>query len=311
MPSLGLTTDEIKGALGHYVGVSRTVANWDADVTADMNRIIRGGMRKFYSAHNWTFLEQPLKIVTTAPQTTGTIAIANGVVTLTGSTWPSALVAEYRLAPSGGGLYEFSVRTSGTVATLLDTSVTLAAGATYTLYRVNYPMGTNFAGWLDPVTRENDTIVREMATLPEWEVRAIGDVTRLRKGEPEVFSVTQQLADTNIAVATYYVRVFPLPDAVYVLSSRIRIQPSDVLAETGSTVIMNPVFSECLLEAILCTAEMFVNDTAGVHAARWQALLADAVKKDQSMRGTRTLKPRDALQRDPLYYLKTAAVEYN
>lgn len=311
MASLGLTTDEIKGALGHYLGISRDATKWDADTVLDTNRFIRAGMRKFYAAHQWSFLEQAIKIVTTAPQTTGSIAVAAGTVTLTGSTWPTALVAEYLLAPESGGLYTFASRTSGTVAVLNDTSVTLTAGEEYTLYRINYPLPSYFAGWLDPVTRENDTIVREMATLPEWEVRAAGSTTHLREGTPEAFSVTQALADTDIAVPTYYLRVYPLPDNVYVLSSRVRVQPADVLDEAGTVIIMHPVFSECLQEAILSTAEMYANDQAGVHSLRWTELLTQSIEADRKLRGTRTLKPRDNAMRDPLYYLKVAPVEYD
>lgn len=311
MATLSLTNDEVYGHLGFFLSISRNPDDWDDQTEEDVQRIIRSGKRKFFGAHNWGWLEQAFTVVTLAPQTTGTIAIVNGVVTLTGATFATDLVANYVIVPDGGGVYKFASRTSTTVATLYDTSVNVDALSTYALYKVNYAMPANFGGWLDPITRENNTCVHEMATIPEWEVRAFANRNTVREGAPEAFSVSQFQADEETGIPTYYLTVYPLPNAVHILYSRIRIQPGDTLDMDNDVSIVHPVFAECLLEAILAAAEVHANDTKGVHADRFTEILVDAVKKDNAMRGTRSLKPRDPMVRDPNFQLLVAPVEYN
>jgi hypothetical protein len=232
------------------------------------------------------------------------------VVTLTGSTWPSALVAEYMLK-IGSSLYRVNTRDSSTQCTLYDTTLDAAAGTTYVLYRVNYPIGTDFGGWLDPITLENENRgVQEMATIPAYELRGFSSVAGPRAGKPEAFAVTHLLATNTLAVPTYYLSIYPLVDAKYVLTGRYRVQPGDALGETGSATIIDPLFSECLLESILSVAEQNVFDAPGVHTQRYMETLVQCIEKDKLMRGTRRLKPQDAPSRVRNFQLLIAPVEY-
>lgn len=308
MASLSLNTQDIYAHLGMFLAISRDSTDWDTQTTQDVQRIIRGGLRKFYGAHNWRMLEQNVTLVTAAPQTTGTVTIVDGVVTLVGSTWPATVVNNYLLVVSSQ-IYRVQTRNSGTQITLYDTSVDAAALTTYALYKVNYDLPSNFGGWLDPVTLENDQQLREYNSIPSWQLSTVTNAPgRIVSGRPEGFAVSQRLADEDVAVPTYFLSVYPLPDNVYTLYSRIRIQPSDGLDETATTAVANPLYGECMLEAILAAAEVYMNDTAGVHAQRFQEILQDTINKDRAMRGTQRLYPRRGSYLDPLYQLRIAPV---
>lgn len=293
------------------MGISRDVADFSTDDVLDTNRIIRAGLRKFYTAHNWRHLEENLKIVTVVPYATGTVTIVAGVVTLVGGTFPTDTVTNYVFQPAAGGIYEVSVRTDGTHITLFDTTVTAAAGSTFKLYKVNYDMPSLFGGWLDPIHIENETrCLREMVTVPEWQLRGFNGVNLIRTGVPECFSVSQRHA-TGTSVPTWYLTIFPLPTSVKVLTGRYRIQPFDQLdLASPATAIADPAFSECILAAILSAAEMYVYDVQGVHTQRFTELLAAAIKKDGCMRGTQHILSRDNALFDPLYNLRIAPITY-
>jgi hypothetical protein len=66
---------------------------------------------------------------------TGTVAIAAGVVTLTGGTFP-VWDADKMTFVYGGTYYTVSVRTDGTHITLTDTSLTVAGPVAYALYNL-------------------------------------------------------------------------------------------------------------------------------------------------------------------------------
>ena len=294
MATLATTNSEIYALVGMTLGIGRDSTAWDATTLADVNRVIRSGRRRFFGAHNWAFLEQHIQVLTAAPYATGTITVASGVVTLAGGTFPTN--AAFSVLTTGDstydGLYEVSTRDSGTQVTLHDTNVTIGSATTFSLYQYRYALPSNFGGWLDPVVRENNNNMsvelNEYATLPEWIVRGIGNRTNLRTGDPELFAITQ-IADEETGIPAYYLDVYPLPDAVYVLKSRMQVVPGDSLAE--STAVTHMVFTEVMIESILASAEVFLG-APGVHMQRFQELLPEAIRKDRQMRGTRTVRPR-------------------
>lgn len=308
MASLGISESEVFALIATVLGISRDSADWDTQTTADIDRVIRMGRRKFFAASDWQFLQTEWSFVTTAPQTTGTVAIVDGVVTLTGATFPSALVAEYALVTSAG-VHEFSVRTNGTTATLVDTSVNLAALTTYTLYRIRYPLPTYFGAFIDPITYENspNQYLKEMAVFPEWEIRRAGGRLEPKAGRPELFSIVNTVSDTT-GIATWYIRVYPLPDAVYVLRSRIAVYPGDAIDAVGE--IFPSEYSGLMIQAILSSAETLFNGEAGVHTEEFQRMLPDYVRKDRAQRGVRRLAPRDPRTLPPHYEYLVAEVAW-
>lgn len=295
MASLNLTNDEIKAALGHFLGISRDPDDWDAITVADTNRIIRAGRRRFFSAANWNFLNQDLPIITEAPQSTGTIEIVAGVVTLTGSTWPTDATL-WVLKPDNGGVYTINTRDSGTQLTLHDTSVNADALSTYVLYKVTYELPAGFGGWEGPITIGNDIYVRESRNFPEYLVRSVAGHRRARAGRPELFTVTSN-PDSETGIPEYFFQLYPLPDAVYVLNTRYKVAPGDTLSLDDDVPTTHSVFAEAMLEAILAAAEVIAFDAPGAHTMRYTELIQEAKGIDGRMPGIRLGTPRNGRNR--------------
>lgn len=306
MPSLSLTNTEVKARLAMVLGVDRDSANWDANLTADVDRIIRSGLRRFYSANDWKFLRRHYPIPTVAPKEDGTVTIVSGVVTFSGATaLPSDVDSRY-LFTTSTGVYEIDTRDSDSQLTLIDTSVDADAGSSYALYKHRYDLPTNFGGFVGPVAIGNDTYLRETAVIPEFEIRGLQNLVTVQTGQPKLFAISHTIADEDLNVPTYYMEVWPLPDAVYVVDADIKLVPGDTLSGTDSTTNTHPAFSNVILEAILTEGEVAMGVSNGVHEQRFLDALVGAVEKDRRMNGVRrSLARRRDMIYDPLYYLKT------
>lgn len=294
MSSLGLSNSEIKSAIGQLLGISRDSSEWGSTEISDVDRAIRSGRRRFFSANRWKFLVNSQIINTVAPFQAGSITVAAGVVTLTGSTFP-ALSTDMVLAPSAGGVYTIASRDSDTQITLDDTSLTITvADTTFNMYQFRYALPSNFGGWEGPITLGNDNgrTINERRNLPDFTVRSFASRERPRTGEPHLFSVSNE-ADLETGVATYTLSLYPLPDKVYVLSTRYRIAPGDTLSLSDSVIVTDPILSECYLESILAAVEIMAFDQPGPHTQRFQQLLPEAIGIDNAMSGTRLGRPRN------------------
>lgn len=311
MASLAISESELFALIATVVGISRDSADWDTQTTNDVDRILRLGRRKFFSSNDWSFLNRDWVQATTAPQTTGTITVVNGTVTLTGSTWPAALVAEYVIV-TDLGVHEFASRTSDTIAVLNNTGadMDLAALSTYTLYRVKYPLPSYFGAFIDPITHENSPsqYLKEQVIFPEWTVRRIGNWESAKTGRPELFSVVNTVSETT-GTPTWYLRVYPLPDAVYVLQSRIQVYPGDAVNVAGE--IFPQEYSGLLIEATLAVAETLFNGERGVHSEEFDRMLPSYVLQDRRQRGVRRLLPQNSNKLPPHYEYLVAPVEYD
>lgn len=302
MPSLSLSNQETKEAFALLAGVSRDDADWDADTLSDFNRMLRAGRRKFFAAHQWMFLEQDVTITTTAPYTTGTIVVVDGVVTLSGGTLPgttTTLPQQYVLSVSNG-LYEIDSRDSDTQCTLKDTSLDVASGTSYSIYRVKYPLASNFAGFIQPVALENENrCLPNNGVFPNFTVERLLRRSTITAGKPQAYAVAQEVTETS-GETSYFLVLAPMPDAAYVIWSRIRISPEDTVDFDDATSTFDAVFAECLLEAVLAATELYYHSAPGAHTAEFEKLLQRSIIKDRQMRGTKNLMSRRRVGYDPL-----------
>lgn len=309
MASLSITNDEIYSSVGTLLGISRDNADWDATTTADVDRVIRQGRRKFFSAHRWSFLETDYRILTAVPFEAGTVAVVDGVVTKTGGANFPTDATLYKFVSGDDGVFDIASRDSNSQLTLVDTSLDVTAGSSYAMYKWKYALPTNFGAFLAPVTVENNIELQECYSFPDFTLRAVGNLNRPTYGQPKLFSVVHEIADDEIVIPVYYLTVWPLPDEVFVLNTKIRIQPGDSLDETDSTAIFHPVYAGLMLEAVLAEAEVMYNGERGVHFQAFQDMLPDYVRKDNAARGVRRLLPRLSTE-EPGYEYKTATVTW-
>lgn len=314
MASLSITLGEVKAQLGMILGVPRAPAQWGTTLAADIDRIIRSGRRRFFSANpgGWNFLRQHITILTAAPQTTGTVTVVNGVVTLAGSTFPTTAATNYLIAIEGiEGLCKIATYTNSTNVTLEDTSVNADALSTYVLYKFRFDMPSNFGGFRGPVTVARDTIMEQAAILPEYEIRAIQSHTTVQTGRPRLFTVSNRVADEDVGIPTWYFEGYPLADAVYEIEGDIILSAGDALDVDADDEICHPAFAEAMAEAIYAAGETAMQILDGVHTRRYNEMVAEALERDRRMKGVRRLLPRTNDRYRRGYEYRTADITWD
>jgi hypothetical protein len=313
MASLALTNAEIYRDLSMVMGVNRDYTQWDAQTLADARSMIRSGRRKFYAAYEWSFLTHNITISVLAPYETGTITVADGVVTLASGTWPTNAAGQ-RLAFENA-VYEVATRTSNSQIILVDTSVDAAAGTEYSLYSTRYDLPSSFGAFVGPVTIEAvDEIaygMKETAILPEFEIRKLLSRTAAFADTPLLFSVTRTIADVGIGLQSYKFEMYPLPDQAYTVRGMVRINPEDSTDEADATELVHPSYAELLRLSILSAAEHTYNGSGGINSQTFMQQLPNFIRRDKVAGGARRLMPRkDGTHGvgDPLYQLRIAPV---
>lgn len=220
--SLSLTFDQIATEVAKVMSLSTST---DA---ADILTVINEGLRNFYFpgpiqignetvCHEWTFMRPVTTITTTEPYSTGTIEIAAGVVTLTGGTFPT-WAANGELT-TDGNTYAVSTRDSGTQVTLVDTSVTVAAGATYSLQQVVYTAPDGFGGLDGHMTLETGSGYRPIRVVNESTIRAKRAAYEGNYTAPPEFVAVRPIS-VPVTGQRFQFLFFPTPDNVYIVSYR-------------------------------------------------------------------------------------------
>lgn len=121
-------------------------------------RDIRTAVQRAYAEltqiRDWAYYHVHGRLITSPPQTAGTVQVSGSTVTLTGATWPSwALRSHIRIGDTVGRI---GAVTSSTVATLdLGFKADHPAGTPYTLYRILYPLPVDFRNLDEPSDEYN------------------------------------------------------------------------------------------------------------------------------------------------------------
>ena len=81
MTSLAVNWEEARKAAGLVLGIRRDDPDlWTTQERSDYDIVRRSGLTKFYSAHQWSFLNPLFPISTNKPYTTGTVEIVSWVL---------------------------------------------------------------------------------------------------------------------------------------------------------------------------------------------------------------------------------------
>jgi len=304
MASLALTNAELYAELGRLLGISRSSSDWDTVTAADVDRIIRAGRRRFFSASDWKFLYDNNTIPLAAPITTGTVTIVSGAVTLVGSTFPAAAdIGNYMFSPQGGGAYGIATWTDATNIILDDTTVNADALSTYNLYQYKYDLPSAFGGWAGPISVDNydGVYLNESRNLPEYVLRSFANRQNVRTNRPELFSVIST-PDSETAIATHQLQIWPFANQLYILRGRYKLVAGDTLDGLEADISADPIFTECYKEAVLSAAEVIAFGQPGAHRMRFQELLVEAKRKDNAMSGVRYGRPRRSVRGRSRYH---------
>ena len=282
--TLSGTRADIKRAIGRFLGISRDYTDWTAEQTRDVNDIIESGERTFYLPvnHTWTFLRPEFSQAINAPYGTGTVTVASGTATVATGTWPSWAADGYLVVEDAG--YKVESRTSNSEIVLEDDTVTVAAGTSYSLERWEYTLPDDWGGfletWLSFVPENNKVCpVRQtgIAELLQLRAQNLGSIST----QPELFAVQAKTSDRT-AGQRFKIFLYPVPQAAGTLVGRYYAVPWAISDAAPYPLGGQPHF-ETLLESCLAAAQLFMNDTLGVHTQKFQERLAASISHDKRM----------------------------
>lgn len=288
-PTLATSLTELRSAVSRFMGFTRTYASLNSTESADVDEVIVRGLRRFYSppvlpgetkAHEWSFL-RPLRTVTTqAPYATGTITVANGVVTLSGGTFPSwAASGEMSFS---GGLYTVSTRDGNTQVTLDDGEIDASAGTTYTLYLPQQDLPDDFGGISAGAFTYPPASGRASVPLTsDHSLRSARQRSGLQVGAPRLCSVRPKAKETATGTR-WEVAWHPIPDAEYDLTYRMNVLPDALVASTNIHPYGGSAHAETILESCLSIAETMAPDNKrDLHQRLFMERLAASVMLDR------------------------------
>lgn len=278
----------IADSLGWTRNTEGAGSDWSTEQEARLDAIMKSALTQVYypnatgqsgQVHQWSWMRPVATLTTTAPYDTGTVTIVDGVVTGSGTTFPSwAASGDLIIA---GGTYSVDTYTDGDTITLDDTSVDADALTTYSLARPLYDLPADFDGFEGDMTY----LPGQAAMYPPIRLIADGMVRRRRQehtGTRRPEYVAMRPKTFVPATGQRWEAVFePTPDAAYDLAYRYKVQ-ADMLDATNLYPLGGPGIGELILEGCLAVAQQRYLDGAGPvdHSAQFQRLLAAAVADD-------------------------------
>lgn len=259
--------------------------------TVDIEDCIRDGLQVVYAAHDWSFFKPIEDITTTAPYTTGTITVVDGVVTLAaGGTFPSW--AADGILKADDNYYSVATRDSNTQITLDDLTVDIAAGHTYELARPEIPLNASFeavAGDSDltyypgqnelypPVRMRHDSAIRSWQQDDPYFDR------------PACYSVRTVEFDPTVG-SRKVLAFYPAPDAAYVLRVPMILRPT-MIDSTNQYPVGGETLAAVITQSCLAAAEHNLDDGEGIHKKLFLELLPLAIRADQEKSSPTSLGP--------------------
>jgi hypothetical protein len=235
------------------------------------------------TTREWSFLSPQASIVTVAPYTTGTVTIALGVVTLTGGTFPTWAADGELSVGSGdyaGRRFSVNTRDGSAQITLDDTTISQATAVTFVLAKLAYDFPDDYVG----MTSQGFTFRPGASTWNNAVIRQAGmqqiDIANEKitsSNTPIMFGIRVK----TFSGTTRYSAVFhPAPNAAYTLDYYYRVMPN-MMTAANPRPYGGLSHSNLLLSSCLAVAEEKMNDTSGLHQAKFQQLLMAAIDLDE------------------------------
>jgi len=281
--TLSITYEELQREVANVLGFG--LQNWDDDEYAMIDRYIQSGLRMFYSpapldgkTHQWSFMRPIAEITTTAPYSTGTIEIASGVVTLTSGTFPSWAAGGDIVVNSK--VYAVDTRDSDTQVTLEDTTLTVAAGATYELRRYAYDLPDDWGGIDSPVTFQPGTNSLRMPIkqVDENDIRIERQYDNITSW-PQKFAVRVKTHDPTVGTR-YEILFHPSADQAYSLQYRYKANPNN-LSKTNKYPLGGFPHAETIKAACLAAVERESDEVNGPRQAYYLERLQASISIDR------------------------------
>lgn len=291
--TLTLKRDDLRKAVGNMLGRGIDITAWDdADFATRVDMCVDIGCRWVYEpevlqgemhVHIWSFMQPQLAAFQlTTPYSTGTITVAAGVVTGSGTNFPS-WAANGEVVVNGQS-YTVASRSSGTSITLDDTSLTIASASSFTLQQSSYVLPDLFGGFTGDLflNQQANTLGYSLVRASKEEILGLqrSNVADFA-AQPVKFSV-YPADQTGVVDQKWLLSVWPLPDASYTLTGFYAVNPYRLTSSLPYPMGGLPL-SECLREAVMAAAEIEFKGELGIHNQLFRQRLQAAVSFDRQM----------------------------
>jgi len=286
--SLSVGYGDLLASVGFFIGYGSTSANWSTEQKALLNSIVQSGVRRVYypqaigengqmSGYEWSWLHPNETIDVVQAYNTGTILVVNGVVTLTGGSFPTSWTGTINLSVNGIS-YQVDSIDSTTQITLVNTSVNANAGSIYSLSIFAYDLPDNFGRLLGGLHYPPESYRRPISIISAGRLEdLLAQITTT--GTPHQAAVRYKSSD-GTSGQRQEIMFFPPPASPWTLSYEYEAY-SGALSDTFPYPLGGMQLAELYIESCLAMAETRVNDEIGEHSAQFQALLIDAIARDR------------------------------
>lgn len=294
MPELSVSYLDIQKNVALMLGWNRipsdTAGTWSVNQISDFKLILSSGLRKFYAAYRWSFLYPRYTLTTSASSSTGTIAVASGVVSGTDTGFPTA-ATDYWLVVAGKR-YEVSSYTTGTQIAITDSSLAIVAGTSYTLSRYKYTLPSDFGGFVGPMTYapNQSDYYRPVELVDDYTIRALYMTNVLDNASEIVKAAVTPQAFTATVGQRWELHTWPSSTSAMQLTAKYRVVPNDLDTGSSSFPLGGAQHANTILYAVLSEAETRLWDnTTGAYQARYQECLSMSVEYDKLQGAPETL----------------------
>ncbi len=151
-----------------------------------------------------------------------------------------------------------------------------------------YPQEGDYADIEGDLTfQTTSTSYCKIPVVGENQIREFRQTVTGQTGVPR-YAATRPIAKDPSKSSRFEIILWPTPDAVYTLDFKMVVNPN-ILTDASPFPYGGPIHSETILQACLAAAEGDLDDNLGVHAAKFQELLASSVAFDAQFNRPNTL----------------------
>lgn len=290
MATLDVTRSHLQREVAVKLGLPRTPSSWSATETEDIEAVIKDGLRDFYypidprtgKIHRWSFLFPQTTLTTSEPFSDGTIEVADGVVTFTldeESAIPSWAANGEILADNT--VYDIDTRDDDDQVTLIDTTVDVDSGTSYTLRRCKHDMPTDFGAIKGTVTygTQHTYYPQEILRIDESTIREMRQNSSISTTKPQFYAIIPKIHVATSA-QDWQMFLWPPADDVYVVWYTYERNP-DHLSSSASYPLGGPPHARTIMYAVLANAEIKMEDEPGIYSSKYQESLAASIAYDK------------------------------
>jgi len=282
--TLSLTYSEIKTEVGVFLGFERDSQVWTNDETADVEAIIKRGLRQFYTPppmpgedapYIWSFLKPVSTLAIWADVAVNASVTVTGVhdagittITATSATFYPSMFKK-SIVITDTGTYTVTEYVSSTV-------IKVSGDATCSAKTFSIASDGSFEGGF--TFDKDDNRYTPIKVVGESTVRSIRQ-RDLGPGTPKLAAIRPLTSDGS-GGQRYEVIFDRKPDSLYTLWYQYSVL-SEMVSDSKPYPLGGASHSETILESCLSIAEQRMEDNEGLHHKKFLVRLAASIQYDR------------------------------